>query len=67
MIPVAMELDLKRLPLRLGEKSVHMVKSKELLGYYRLVHGGCSPLGMKGLLPLPSMKRRHYSIAFIFR
>ena len=44
MIPVAMELDLKKAAAAVGEKSVHMVKSKELLGLTGYVHGGCSPL-----------------------
>ena len=48
MIPVAEELDLKKAAAAAGEKSVEMVKSKELLGY---VHGGCSPLGMKKPFP----------------
>ena len=30
-----------------GEKSVAMVKSKELLGLTGYIHGGCSPIGMK--------------------
>ena len=47
MVPVAMELDLKKAAGAVGEKSVHMVKSKELLGLTGYVHGGCSPLGMK--------------------
>ena len=44
-----MELDLKKAAAAVGEKSVHMVKSKELLGLTGYVHGGCSPLGMKRL------------------
>ncbi|MFR7746753.1 MAG: aminoacyl-tRNA deacylase [Eggerthellaceae bacterium] len=47
MIPVAMELDLKKAAAVVGEKHVAMVKSKELLGLTGYVHGGCSPLGMK--------------------
>lgn len=47
MIPVAEELDLKKAAAAVGEKSVHMVKSKELLPLTGYVHGGCSPLGMK--------------------
>ena len=49
MIPVAEELDLKKAAA--GEKSVEMVKSKELLGLTGYVHGGCSPLGMKKPFP----------------
>lgn len=47
MVPVAMELDLKKAANAVGEKSIHMLKSKELLGLTGYVHGGCSPLGMK--------------------
>ena len=49
MIPVADELDLKKAASAAGEKSVAMVKSRELLGLTGYVHGGCSPLGMKKL------------------
>ena len=49
VIPVAKELDLKKAAAAVGEKSVHMVKSKELLGLTGYVHVGCSPLGMKRL------------------
>ena len=47
MIPVALELDLKKAAIVVGEKAIAMVKSKELLGLTGYVHGGCSPLGMK--------------------
>ena len=49
MVPVAEELDLKKAAEAVGEKSVSMVKSKELLGLTGYVHGGCSPIGMKKL------------------
>jgi Cys-tRNA(Pro)/Cys-tRNA(Cys) deacylase len=47
MIPVALELDLKKAAKAVGEKSVAMIKSKELLPLTGYVHGGCSPIGMK--------------------
>lgn len=47
MVPVAEELDLKKAAAAVSEKSVHMIKSKELLPLTGYVHGGCSPLGMK--------------------
>ncbi len=47
LIPVAEELDLKKAAKACGEKSVEMVKSKELLPLTGYIHGGCSPLGMK--------------------
>ena len=31
----------------MGEKSVAMIKSRELLPLTGYVHGGCSPIGMK--------------------
>lgn len=47
VIPVAEELDLKKAASAVGEKSIAMVKSKELLGLTGYIHGGCSPIGMK--------------------
>ena len=47
VIPVAEELDLKKAAKAVGEKSIEMIKSKELLGLTGYVHGGCSPIGMK--------------------
>ncbi|WP_428047133.1 Cys-tRNA(Pro) deacylase [Candidatus Proelusimicrobium excrementi] len=47
LIPVAEELDLKKAAKACGEKSVEMVKSKELLPLTGYIHGGCSPVGMK--------------------
>ena len=47
MVPVACELDLKKAAAAVGEKTVAMIKSKELLPLTGYVHGGCSPIGMK--------------------
>lgn len=47
MIPVAEELDLKKAAAHVGEKSIEMLKSKELLALTGYIHGGCSPIGMK--------------------
>lgn len=47
VIPVAEELDLKKAAGCVGEKSIEMIKSKELLPLTGYVHGGCSPIGMK--------------------
>lgn len=47
LVPVAEELDLKKASDAVGEKSVHMIRSKELLPLTGYIHGGCSPLGMK--------------------
>lgn len=49
LVPVAEELDLKKAAAFVGEKSIAMVKSKELLGLTGYIHGGCSPIGMKKL------------------
>lgn len=49
VVPVASELDLKKAAAAVGEKSIHMIKQKELLPLTGYVHGGCSPLGMKKL------------------
>lgn len=51
IIPVNRELDLKKAAKAAGEKSVEMVKSKELLPLTGYIHGGCSPVGMKKYFP----------------
>ncbi len=47
MLPVEKELDLKKAAQAVGEKSVEMLKQKDLLPLTGYVHGGCSPIGMK--------------------
>lgn len=47
MIPVCHELDLKKAANSVNEKSIEMIKSKELLPLTGYIHGGCSPIGMK--------------------
>lgn len=47
LVPVHKELDLKKAAKSVGEKSISMIKSKELLPLTGYIHGGCSPIGMK--------------------
>ena len=47
VVPGGRELDLRKAARAVGEKSVEMVRSKELLPLTGYVHGGCSPVGMK--------------------
>lgn len=47
VIPVEKELDLKKGAKAVGEKSIEMIKAKELLPLTGYIHGGCSPIGMK--------------------
>ena len=47
VVPVAQELDLKKAAKAVGEKSIAMIKSKELLPLTGYIHGGCSPIGVK--------------------
>ena len=49
IVPVEKELDLKKAAKAVGEKSIQMIKSKELLPLTGYIHGGCSPIGMKKL------------------
>lgn len=51
VIPCDQELDLKKAAKAAGEKSIEMIKSKELLGLTGYIHGGCSPIGMKKMFP----------------
>jgi Cys-tRNA(Pro)/Cys-tRNA(Cys) deacylase len=50
-IPVAATLDLKKAARAVGEKSIAMLPSKDLLPLTGYVHGGCSPVGMKKRFP----------------
>ena len=51
VIPVGQELDLKKAAKAAAEKSVAMIRQKDLLALTGYVHGGCSPIGMKKLFP----------------
>ena len=47
VVPVNTELDLKKAASAVNEKSIEMIKSKDLLDLTGYIHGGCSPIGMK--------------------
>ena len=51
VIPVCAELDLKKAASAVSEKSIEMLKQKDLLPLTGYVHGGCSPIGMKKFFP----------------
>ncbi|WP_332651123.1 Cys-tRNA(Pro) deacylase [Lysinibacillus sp. 54212] len=51
VVPVAAELNLKAASKVAGEKKIEMLAVKDLLGLTGYVRGGCSPIGMKKLLP----------------
>lgn len=51
MIPVACELDLKKAACAVKEKSIAMIRSRDLLSLTGYIHGGCSPIGMKKQFP----------------
>lgn len=51
VIPGNCELDLKKAAEAAGDKSIEMLKSKELLPLTGYIHGGCSPIGMKKEYP----------------
>lgn len=46
------ELDLKKAAKAAGEKSLAMLKSRDLFPTVGYVHGGCSPLGLKRPFPV---------------
>ena len=50
-IPVEANLDLKKAARAVGEKSIAMIRQKELLPLTGYIHGGCSPVGMKKQYP----------------
>ena len=47
LVPVNKELDSKKAAKAVEEKSISMIKSKDLLPLTGYIHGGCSPIGMK--------------------
>jgi len=47
VIPGNCGLDLKKAAEAAGDKSIEMLKSKDLLPLTGYIHGGCSPVGMK--------------------
>ena len=51
LVPVDKDLDLKKAASAVNEKSIEMIKSKDLLGLTGYIHGGCSPVGMKKQFP----------------
>jgi Cys-tRNA(Pro)/Cys-tRNA(Cys) deacylase len=50
-IPVADELDLRKVARVSGEKKVELIPMKDLPMVSGYVRGGCSPIGMKKLFP----------------
>ena len=47
LLPVAMELDLKKAAKSVGEKSVELLHVKDITKVTGYVRGGCTPIGMK--------------------
>ena len=47
LVPVSKNLNLKKAAKAVNEKSIEMIKSKDLLPLTGYIHGGCSPIGMK--------------------
>jgi Cys-tRNA(Pro)/Cys-tRNA(Cys) deacylase len=50
-IPVAEELDLKKIARIAGEKKADLIPQRDLLDVTGYIRGGCSPLGMKRQFP----------------
>lgn len=50
-VPVDQELDLKKAAKATGSKWIKLIPQKELLPLTGYVHGGCSPIGLKKLMP----------------
>ena len=51
VIPGPATLDLKKAARAAGVKSIAMIPQKKLLPLTGYIHGGCSPIGMKKVLP----------------
>ena len=66
IVPVNKELDLKKAAKSVGEKSVEMIKQKELLPLTGYIHGGCSPIGMKkSFKTIIDISAKEYSNIFV--
>lgn len=67
MIPVHHTLDLKKAARAAGVKTVSMLPQQELKNKTGYIHGGCSPLGMKKLLPAfldqSALNRPHIAVS----
>jgi Cys-tRNA(Pro)/Cys-tRNA(Cys) deacylase len=51
LLPVALELDLKKAAKYFSEKKLDMIPAKEITTVTGYVKGGCSPVGMKKQFP----------------
>ena len=51
VIPIDREIDLKKAAKEVGEKSVEMIRVKDINAVTGYIRGGCTPLGMKKLYP----------------
>ncbi len=51
VLPVELDLDLKKAAKAVGEKSVSMIRVDEINKVTGYIRGGCSPVGMKKLYP----------------
>lgn len=51
VVPIEKEVDRKAAAKAVGEKTVEMIRLKDLLGVTGYVRGGCSPIGMKKNYP----------------
>ena len=51
VVPVALELELKKAAKAVGEKSIAMIHVSEITPLTGYVRGGCSPVGMKKQYP----------------
>ena len=47
VVPVDSELNLKKAAKAVSDKSIEMIRAKELFPLTGYIHGGCSPIGMK--------------------
>ena len=51
VVPVLMELDLKKCAKEFGVKSLEMIHVKDINAITGYIRGGCSPIGMKKVFP----------------
>lgn len=52
VIPAVSELEMKKAARASGNKSIEMIRSRDLLDITGYIRGGCSPVGMKKKFPV---------------
>ncbi len=64
-IPILAEIDLKKAAREVGDKKIEMLPLKDLLKVTGYMRGGCSPVGMKSIIPRSLTKESLISMRWL--